>query len=401
MFRRVLESVKDARRRVLARIVPMNRLLLGPDVAPDARTYAEKTGDWLRTSTRLIDGPHTALLRLADSRGGIPGDTELAGTEYVRQGLRCIDAFGRFHEAADLNSMVALARDYVRHHRGESTGTDRDAPGRSRPGSLPVVRRIFGSDCFQVLDGHHRLGSLAARGDDRARVYVKSKPAYTSAQTLILDVESTRHRPALYQPVELPEMGEGWPLRRKCTDRLEMMRRFLAERGLIGGGRALTSLDVACNYGWFVARFRAMGVTAHGVEIDPAALRVGRVLYANTDRDVTCADAVAFLRGVATPYDIVTCFSLAHHFVLGRGPCSGEDLLKLLDRACGAVLFFDTGQEHERWFREKLRGWDEAKVREWLTQNTTFREIVRLGVDSDDAGVTADNYRRTLFALVR
>ena len=390
----------------MSRDVPVDALLLGPDVASGEVEYAEKTGDWLRTSTRLIDGPHVALLRSVAGSGNAPDDGALRDSAYMRQGMKCIAAFGRFHEATDEASLVRLAREFIAVHAGSRglAGGDGTVPGRSRPGSLPVVRRIWGSDRFQILDGHHRLASAAARGERTVRVYVKSKPAYTSAQRLILDVESTRHRPALYQPVELPEMGEGWPLRRRCTDRLEMIRAFMSDRGLLGprpDGSARTSLDVACNYGWFVARFRAMGIRAHGVEIDPAALKVGRVLYGNSDADVTCRDGVEFLRSVSTPYDAVTCFSLAHHFVLGRGPCSAEELMRLLDKACGAVMFFDTGQDHERWFREKLKGWDVDKVESWLRETTTFREIVRLGVDQDDVGVTAENYRRTLFALVR
>ncbi len=401
LLRRVIDSVKHAKRSVLARSVPVDRLLLGADVARDARAYAEATGDWLRTSTRLLDGPHVALLKSADAAGGDLPDHALRASPYVQQGLRCIKAFGRYHEAVDEAGMLALARELIAVHRGGKPTVAPDAPGRSRPGSLPVVRKIAGSDCFQIHDGHHRLALLAARGETAVRVYVKSRPAHTSAQTLILDVESTRHRPALYQPVELPEMGRGWPLRRKCTDRLEMMRDFLKQRNILGAGPQLTSLDVACNYGWFVSQFRAMGIRAHGVEIDPAALRIGKLLYANTDADVTCGDAVEFLRKAPVPFDIVTCFSLAHHFVLGRGPCSAEELLRLLDKATARVMFFDTGQGHERWFREKLAGWDEAKVQSWLREYSTFREIVKLGVDTDNVGVTAENYRRTLFALVR
>ena len=98
---------------------------------------------------------------------------------------------------------------------------------------------------------------------------------------------------------------------------------------------------------------------------------------------------------------MVSCFSLLHHFVLGRGSASAEELAGLLDATTAKVLFLDTGQEHEEWFRTTLAGWSAGHVERWLAANTTFREIVRLGPDEDAVGRYAGNYGRMLFACVR
>jgi hypothetical protein len=90
-----------------------------------------------------------------------------------------------------------------------------------------------------------------------------------------------------------------------------------------------------------------------------------------------------------------------HHFVLGRGSVGHEELLRLLDRVTGRVLFLDTGQEHEEWFRESLAGWDADSIRRTLLENTSFDEVVDLGPDLDAVPPHERNYGRRLFACVR
>ena len=61
------------------------------------------------------------------------------------------------------------------------------------------------------------------------------------------------------------------------------------------------------------------------------------------------------------------------------------------------VLFFDTGQNHEEWFRKALPQWDVPFIVDWLRAHTSFREIVPLGIDTDARPPYDRNYRRTLF----
>ena len=112
-------------------------------------------------------------------------------------------------------------------------------------------------------------------------------------------------------------------------------------------------------------------------------------------------DAVEFLRGDTGPYDVVSCFSLLHHFALGRGSVDEVALFRLLDRATGRVLFLDTGQAHEAWFRKSLPEWNADYVREFLEQYGTFDRVIDLGPDQDAVPPYEDNYGRHLFACVR
>jgi hypothetical protein len=98
---------------------------------------------------------------------------------------------------------------------------------------------------------------------------------------------------------------------------------------------------------------------------------------------------------------VVLLLSVLHHCVLRRGPCGPEELLRRVDRVTGSVLFLDTGQAHEQWFRASLAAWNDARIMEFLRRHTSFRRIVPLGTDRDDAGPYRGNYRRTLFACLR
>ncbi len=126
-----------------------------------------------------------------------------------------------------------------------------------------------------------------------------------------------------------------------------------------------------------------------------------QVVYGLDPTRIAISEASAFLAAEGGRYDVVSCFSVLHHFALGRGPCSAEELIRLLDAATGQVLFFDTGERHEAWFAEVLPEWDPDYIEKWLRANTTFRDVIALGVDDDAHAPYDANYGRTLFACVR
>jgi hypothetical protein len=87
--------------------------------------------------------------------------------------------------------------------------------------------------------------------------------------------------------------------------------------------------------------------------------------------------------------------------VLGRGSTDAEGLLELLDQATGRVLFLDTGQANEAWFKESLPEWDTPFIAKFLEKNSTFDEIIDWGPDADAVPPYQDNYGRHLFACIR
>ncbi len=200
----------------------------------------------------------------------------------------------------------------------------------------------------------------------------------------------------LYQPIDAPELRDRWRTVRRCTDRLDKLRSVAGEGG--------SYLDVACFFGWFVACMAEAGFDAEGVERDPLARPVAAAVNGVPAERFHVDDAVDFLRAAVAAgrrWDVVSCFSLWHHFVLGRGSVSGDELVRLLDQVTGRVLVVDTGQGDEAWFAESLAGWDPPFIAAKLRELTTFDEVVDLGPDADRVPPYEDNYGRHLFSCLR
>lgn len=380
------------------RPVSLDRCLLGDENGIEAARYAEISGDLLRPSTPIERWPHTLLLDAYRATGAEALTPEgLRESPYVVNGRRCIELTGHYFGATSEDELYEQARAYVAWALEGAPPTAR--PSASGPRSPVRVRRVRASDCFQVVDGHHRLATARSRGEVEAQVAVEWRPVWTPLQRVLRDMSWLEGQFELYQPVPAPELASRWVLVRRCTDRLAKMSAFLAARGLLPPATR-TYLDVACAYGWFVAQMAALGYDARGVERDPRSRIVADHVYGLDPGVVSIGDCVSVLERTA-PADVVSCLSLLHHFVLGRGACSPERLVELLDRAAGRVLFIDTGQAHESMLGPGLEEWDTDFVHEWLRRHTTFDEIVRLGPDEDGVGPFAGNYGRMLFACVR
>jgi hypothetical protein len=162
-----------------------------------------------------------------------------------------------------------------------------------------------------------------------------------------------------------------------------------------------SSLDIACSYGWFVKSFQDLGFQAHGVEIDWASVQLGRLAYGLAPESVIRGEVVHSLHNLDKRFDVTSCFSLLHHFVTGRMSISAEDMLHLIDKVTGHVLFMDMGQEHELWLRQSLCGWNPDSIENWIKNNSSFSKVYRLGTDRDGQACCWHNYGRTLFACMR
>jgi len=315
--------------------------------------------------------------------------------------LTTIRKTGRYFAAVDEAGVVEQARQYIAHAAGDAAGDKASVPTgdhHSAPGLPVLVVPIEDSDCYQVLDGHHRIALLAHAGASSVPVRMRRGSVTTPLQDLLREMSWLAGGRELYQPLSAPELAT-WPTVRKCTDRLGSMADFLRRRP--GGPLAGTYLDVASCYGWFVAEMTKLGFHAEGLERDPIGARIGELAYGLDPASIRAGDAPTVLRSSRRRWDVVSCFSLLHHFVLGRGSCDEVELAQLLDKATGRVLFIDTGQQHERWFRKSLSGWDAEHITRFLRTHTTFDEIVDLGPDEDDVPPYDGNYGRHLFACVR
>ena len=160
-------------------------------------------------------------------------------------------------------------------------------------------------------------------------------------------------------------------------------------------------VDLGSSYGWFVNRLMREGYDAYGVERDNCAIDTGKICYSLPDKRILRRELVSFLLDQDRKYDVVSCFSVLHHFALGRGTVSDHTFMGLLDKVTKHILFLDTGQSTEAWFHETLAGWDPQFIQRWILKHSSFDKVTPLGIDADRRWPYGRNYGRTLFACTR
>jgi hypothetical protein len=382
------------------RPIRVDACLLGGDNGVSAASFARMVGDIRRASRPISEWPHVKLLRQFDSIGERIWEREVfKETDYYRNAALNIEIFGSYHGAVTPDQIHWGTRRFVYAYRGLGVTFPRqEGETYVRDSEVLTVYPVKHSAYYQVSHGHHRLAIAYMKGVREVRALIRQPPITTPVHDLLLDVLWLKGRRELYQPIDSPEVG-GWVEVRRCSDRLAKMTAFLCAEGLMPPASS-SYLDVACCYGWFVSEMAKVGFQAEGVERDPIAISVGQVMYGLEPRQAHRADAVTFLRALQDQYDVTSCFSLMHHYLLNRLNVSAEELLGMLDSATRRVMFFDMGQSHE-YPDEKFKGWDPDHIHRWLETNTTFTRIVRLGVDEDAVPPFQRSYGRMLFACVR
>ncbi len=368
--------------------IDLGNLLMGGEAGYSSASYARITGDLLRPSRPIAESPHAELLKAYRQSGDdlfFPEHFE--ATSYYKNAATCIELYGHYFDAKDPGDIVVKARNFCDVFSGKAVES----------ASPVVVRRVALSDCYEVVKGQHRLAIASVKGAERVECLVQpAVPVFTPIQQMIMDSNWTMGRPEVYQPIARPELAT-WPAVRKCSDRFEMMSKWMAQKGIHSG----SSLDICCSYGWFVAEMRRRGFEAFGVDRDTAALSVGRLAYGLDPTANQITDVITFLDKKEKRYDVVSCFSILHHFVRGHMRCSAPDFIRKVDAVTGRVLFLDTGECHEDWFKKVLAGWDAEFITKWLKEHTTFSRIEILGTDSDNVSPYEKQYRRHLFACSR
>src|ERR1700676_4335565 len=106
------------------------------------------------------------------------------------------------------------------------------------------------------------------------------------------------------------------------------------KNGPVAGRKGLcpgSYLDICCSYGWFVAAMQRRGFQAFGIDRATAALSVGRLAYGLNSAANQITDVITFLDQKEHGYDIVSCFSILHHFVRGQMRCPAAAFLRKAD----------------------------------------------------------------------
>lgn len=174
-----LDLLRDSRRIVRrrwlearTRAVPITRFLLGGENGWSAAEYARMTGDPRRQVTRLVDGPHVALLRAyQDSPDCFDDDAWLRSTPYAQNALQCIAITGSYFAGRSDADVLTQARAFASWLDDDSTLAP-PIQGRTTTGDPIFVRAVRRTEWYEIVDGHHRLARAVVRGDVTARVVV-------------------------------------------------------------------------------------------------------------------------------------------------------------------------------------------------------------------------------------
>ena len=385
--------------------IDLRRTLVGGEGDHDSVKWAEMTGDWHRPSTLLENSIYVNFLEQYRRLGRKIFDaTTFRQSAYFRNASTCVQLWGDYFGQQEPEGILAQAKSFVELYERIKNGdsgpvkfpSEKD---HAKPRSRPEVQETLTANTFQIVDGHHRLAIAWILGQRQVGATVLRPPLPTPLQSLVLAVNQTQGRQELYQPIPGPQFDKSWDLVRRCQDRFEMMLEFLRSRN--HNLNHLSVVDLACSYGWFVNEFSQKGCNALGVEMDPTALKIGRIAYGLRSEQLVQSDFRQFLQQRNRHFDVVLLLSVFHYFPLKRAVGTAEEILREVDAITGSVLFFDTGQNHEEWWRTTLPEWDDRFIINLIKQNTSFTEVVPLGRDSDNVGPYRNNYARTLFACFR
>jgi hypothetical protein len=379
--------------------IPVKKILLGGEGDLRAKQYSYLTGDLLRPSTRALSGPHATFLADYERFGEKIFDQDIfETTTYYKNARDCIRVFGGyFPSSLSPDQIVLSAKRFALQFEGESVA-HLPAEGHSPEGEIIKVFTVRDSDCYELMQGNHRVAFAARRNQEFITANVQFDPNYTPLQEMVLNVAWESGAKELYQPLGLPEFESSWILLRDCKARFNKMLKLLRERQL-GADRVDRVVDIGSYYGWFVSRFVSSGYNAVGIERDRHAIHIGELVYGNLAGRVLWDDARTALSEQATQSDVICCLSVMHHYVMGKYSTSAKEFLKLLNERTRKVLFFEMGEDHEQWFARSLAGWNKDFIKSWIIENTEFRIAHELGRDSDNKGRYRNNFGRMLFAF--
>ncbi|MBW8308961.1 MAG: methyltransferase domain-containing protein [Candidatus Paracaedibacteraceae bacterium] len=402
VWRKIYQGYEATRTSYYTFEVPIDKLLRGGENGIRAARYAELTDNFMRPSTPITEGPHVKLLRLYEEIGDkVFEDKVFTATDYYKNALECLTLTGSyFYDHPE--KIIQLARRFINQYKGKDLSLP-SQPGQSNSGQPIWVRPIKFSSYYEVIDGNHRIARTIMGGEKTIKAIIYEKePVFTPLQELLLDCLWINKQKWLYQPIEAPELKDQWTLVRQSIDRLEMMKNFLTKIDYNISKKSY--LDIGSSYGWFVKNFTEMGFNAFGIDRDPFSIKIGMNVYQLKPQQITNSDIILGLNHMIDQnkiFDVVSCLSVLHHFVLNKSSTTAEDFIKKIDKLTKDILFIDTGEEHEEAFEGSLKGWNPQYIQEWILKNTSFKKVIALGVDQDKKPPFNQYYNRTLFACTR
>lgn len=374
----------------LRKQISVAKLLMGGELGFSGIYWAKYTKDGIRTSNSFRHFPHFQFLTDYKHFGEIIfHDKEFLSHPYVANAIQVLRSGYYYHGTRNIMDLRNFAKRFVDDAFNE----------RIRAKSV-VVRKLSNSSFYQIVDGHHRVAAAAFLGikkiDCRVQIF-KDEKSYV--QELVNHVLWNRHEKVLYQPVPVPECSE-LPLVRNCADRYNMMSNYLKGIDFAPLQRKYF-LDLGSYMGYFPFQFKEAGWQVLSVDRDPFAVEIQKIVYHLADAEVNNSDIVTFLQSNQSSFDVTSCLSIIHHYIIGGNLVEAESIMRKISQITNRILFFEMGTEQEKWFRESLKGWNDDSIIPWVFKNTTFDSVQILGKDSDGRGKYSGQFNRTIFAFYR
>jgi hypothetical protein len=371
--------------------IRLDRLLFGGEFGVTGIHWAKYTNDLLRTSKRVTEIPHYILLSDYMENGPeIFNDPKFFNHPYFLNALGVLNSGHNYHGARTAEEVKGVAKKFVNEQEELSKNTQ------------PIrVRKVKGTDFYQIVDGHHRSAIFAMTGMTRIRCKVDYfNFEKTAIQELLEFTFWNTSEKVLYQPLPVPEASQ-MTLVRKCDDRFDKMAKFLESKQILNPGGTNTFLDIGSYFGYFPSAFKKLGLRVFALERDPFACKIAETVYGLNDEEIINLDLDTFLNTSTSQFDVVSCLSVLHHFLNDRENGNADKFLNLISKKTRHFLFLEMGTEAESWFSESLQGWDQEKVIEWVFKNTDFDSVNLLGEDSDGVNKFFGNFGRQLMVFSR
>ena len=376
-------------------LVKLEKILWGGEQGIPASVYSRKTLNYRRSSTLLKESPHVQLLEIYQKIGDKLFENEyFKGTAYYRNILECIDQCGNYFNIKDPKEADHQIRRFIDHFNGKNLPKIHHQSDEK----TPLIAPNAFSDLYEVVDGIHRLAIDYVNGVEEVECRISSQQTVTFLQELVIGNKWTPGQKLLYQPIDAPEF-ERFTLVRKCSDRYQLMIDFLESRGIDLKNKKY--IDLGCSYGYFMSKMQELGMVSYGIDTCPNSIMLAQICYQIPKERLLCLSVENFFELNEEKYEVVSLLSVLHHFLLNRGTITAKELIQEVDKITERVLFLDSGQNHEEWFKETLSEWNEAALIEWLKEHTSFNEVISLGKDEDNIGVYTPNYQRSFIACIR
>ena len=188
--------------------VPLAHLMLGDQGGEPANRYAQLVRDWLYPSRSIAASPHVALLQEFEQRGDeVLADSFLPTTAYYGLAADCIRVTGQYRDATRPADIRDEVRRFLGDYRAEKARVaSQQPPAAERP---LEVRKIAHSECFQIVDGHHRAAIAHQLGATDISAVVTERPVLTLLQAVLLSGSWLQGRFELYQPIDSPELKKN------------------------------------------------------------------------------------------------------------------------------------------------------------------------------------------------